>query len=92
MGAAPGPPRFAALRAKGPLTKPGFGRPMGHGCMPRACCRESRMRESEKLDEAERAARNMKRIVRKWLGPGGKRRRLVAKIMEIWENRFWGNR
>ena len=50
------------------------------------------MRESEKLDEVDRGAINMKRIVRKWLGPGGKRRRLIAKIMEIWDNRFWGNR
>jgi len=35
---------------------------------------------------------NMKRIVRKWLRPGGKRRRLIGKIMEIWDNRFWGGR
>ena len=48
------------------------------------------MREHEKLDEADRSAINLRKIVTKWVPAGSKRRRLVSKIMEIWERRFWG--
>ena len=47
------------------------------------------MRKSEQMDEATRGAINMKRIIVKCVPPGSRRRRLVSKVMDIWDRRFW---